>query len=58
MSNFEYPNVNCESCLCKECNENIDNGGSCSGCSTCNGNPKNTCPINKFHNDYGDGQGD
>lgn len=54
MSNFEFPDVDCESCLCSACNENIDNGGKCSGCATCNGTPKSICPINKYHDDYGD----
>ena len=57
MSNFEYPNADCENCLCGECNENIDNGGGCSGCATCNGISKSICPTNKYHDDYGNGQG-
>lgn len=56
MSNFEYPDADCNSCLCDDCNENVGSGGGCSGCATCNGKPNNVCPINKYHNDYGDGQ--
>lgn len=57
MSNCEYPNADCESCLCEGCNSNLENGGDCSGCATCDGKPKWRCPLNKYHDDYGDGQG-
>lgn len=58
MSNFEKPKAKCESCLCSECNENINKNekGSCSGCATCN-DAISKCPLNMFRNDYGDQEG-
>jgi hypothetical protein len=57
VSNFEFPDADCESCLCDGCNENVDKDGNCSGCATCNGIAKSICPISKYRDDYGDGQG-
>lgn len=54
MSNFEYPNADCDSCICNECNENIDKGGGCTGCATCNGKAITICPLGWFRNDYND----
>ena len=51
----------CDDCLCDECNENILNekGGQCNLCNICTAgdDAKTICPINKYHDDYGDGQG-
>ena len=54
-------NIICRTCLCNECNENRLNktGGKCELCSDCENEDagKTACPINKYHDDYGEGQG-
>ena len=52
--NFEFPETNCEECICNKCNVNVGNGGDCSGCATCDGKERKICPLNKFKNDYND----
>jgi len=51
----------CKSCLCNEYNENRLNkcGGKCEFCSRgkCEDTAQTICQINKYHDDYGEGQG-
>jgi len=47
----------CDSCICNDCNENCKNVGECEICSSCKEKPIMICPINKYRDDYGEGQG-